>query len=156
MKRHIIGWREWVSLPDLVIPQIKAKIDTGAKSSSIHAFDLELITRGKLRIARFIIHPLQKNEKKSVAVELPIHDFRSVKSSNGQEELRPVILTRVSLMGLTWPIELTLTRRDDMGFRMLLGRQAIRDKFLINAGKSFFGKKFDKYHINPDKKEKDL
>ena len=150
MSRHIIGWREWVSLPNLGIDKIKAKIDTGAKSSSIHAFDLELISKGKNRIARFIIHPLQKNTTKAIKLEVPIHDFRTVKSSSGHEEMRPVILTQVSVMGLTWPIELTLTRRDDMGFRMLLGRRAIRDKFLINAGQSFFGKKYLKYHGNHD------
>lgn len=136
-----IGWREWVGLPDLGIRQIKAKVDTGARSSSLHAFDVQVFERDGAKWVRFQIHPAQRNDTKVVEAEAKVLEFRSVRSSSGKAALRPVILTHVELLGISWPIELTLASRDKMGFRMLLGREAFRGKFLVDAGKSYFGGK---------------
>jgi hypothetical protein len=133
-----IGWREWVQLPDLQVRWIKAKIDSGARTSSLHAFDLEYIVRANRTFARFSIHPHQRSDADSCLCETEVIDFRLIRSSNGGQEERPVIATSVVLLGKSWPIELTLTNRDQMGFRMLLGRQAIRNRFLIDTGRSFY------------------
>ena len=135
----VIGWREWVGLPDLGIEQIKVKVDTGARSSSLHAFDLQEFTRDGVTWVRFQIHPVQRKNVRSVTTEAPVLAFRSVRSSSGKAAIRPVIITNVLLLGVTWPIELTLANRDEMGFRMLLGRQAFRQRFLVDAGKSYYG-----------------
>lgn len=133
----IIGWREWIALPELGIPKIKAKIDTGARSSALHAFDIYTFeVDGKPRV-RFKVHPKQRDTNQTIIAEAELIDERKVRSSSGQAELRPVILTEVNLMGKIWQIELTLTNRELMGFRMLLGRQALRGIFLINPGKSY-------------------
>jgi hypothetical protein len=137
----IIGWREEISLPDLGIKKIKAKVDSGARTSSLHAFDVEIYKRGQNEYAKFSIHPEQKSSKNERECRAKILEFRKVKSSNGHTELRPVILTTVQLMGEEWEVEMTLTNRDEMGFRMLLGRESIRKKFLIDTGNSFFGMK---------------
>ncbi len=134
-----IGWREYVSLPDLGIPTIKAKVDTGARSSSLHAFEMELFRKDGLDYVRFKIHPLQRSVTKIIEVETPVFDIRKVKSSSGEASLRPVIVTIVEMMGVAWPIELTLANRDEMGFRMLLGREAIRGRMLVDSGNSYFG-----------------
>ncbi|PIR25838.1 MAG: ATP-dependent zinc protease [Deltaproteobacteria bacterium CG_4_10_14_0_2_um_filter_43_8] len=133
----IIGWREWVSLPELGIKEIKAKIDTGARSSCLHAEDIEIITHKKKEFVHFTIDPFQNTKKKEVRVKAPFLEYRNIRSSNGKVERRPVIVTDIELMGNVWPIEVTLTSRDVMGFRMLLGRQAIKKKFLIDAHRSF-------------------
>ena len=135
----IIGWREWVGLPDFGIRKIKVKVDTGARSSSLHAFDLHEFRRGGVPWVRFQIHPVQRKDNNAVVVEAPVFAFRSVRSSSGRAETRPVIITHVELLGVTWPIELTLANRDEMGFRMLLGREAIRRRFLVDAGRSYVG-----------------
>lgn len=134
-----IGWREWVALPGLDIPWIKAKVDTGARSSSLHAYDIRHFERRGERWVRFKVHPAQKNHRILVEAEAPVVDQRTVKSSSGQQSLRWVVSTDVEVLGTRWPIELTLTRRDTMGFRMLLGRQAIRGHFLVDPGHSFLG-----------------
>ena len=134
---RIIGWREWVSLPDLDVPTIKAKVDTGARTSSLHAFDLEEFARRGVPMVRFTVQPEQRSRKHSVTVEARIHDRRTVRASSGHAEFRPVILTHLDLLGQRWQIELTLTSRDEMGFRLLLGRQAIRGHFLVDPGKSY-------------------
>lgn len=139
-----IGWREWISLPQLGIGQIKAKIDTGARSSALHAFEIETFeVDGKSKV-RFKVHPKQRNTILTVAAEAEIIDEREVRNSGGKAELRPVILTDVELMGQKWAIELTLTNRELMGFRMLLGRQAVRRQFVIDAGKSYLGRNYGK------------
>lgn len=138
---QIIGWREWVALPELGVKEIKAKVDSGAKTSSLHAFDMEFYRRGDAEFVKFYVHPQQRNNKKEIACKARIQEYRKVKSSNGATQLRPVILTPVTLMGETWEIEITLTNRDEMGFRMLLGRQSLRKRFLIDSGKSFLGEK---------------
>jgi hypothetical protein len=136
-----IGWREWVSLPDLGIARVKAKVDTGARSSSIHAFDIEVVRRkGRSRV-RFKVHPSLKNAGETVRCDTPLHDMRWVKSSNGARELRPVIRTHVALGNARWLIDLTLTSRELMGFRMLLGREAVRRRFVIDPGRSHLMKK---------------
>lgn len=134
----VIGWREWIGLPDLGIERIKVKVDTGARSSSLHAFNQQLFEQDGVQWVRFQVHPVQRNNYEIVEVEAKIIEFRSVRSSSGRSSMRPVIATNVELLGFTWPVELTLARRDEMGFRMLLGREAIRRRFLVNAGKSFY------------------
>lgn len=133
----VIGWREWVGLPELGVPAIKAKVDTGARSSSLHAFDLETFRRGEVHMVRFKVHPYQRDRSRTVVAEAVLLGKRRVRNSSGQEEVRPIIRTSIEVMGRTWLIYLTLARRDAMGFRMLLGRRAVRRKFLIDAGRSF-------------------
>ncbi|MCA9068817.1 MAG: ATP-dependent zinc protease [Planctomycetaceae bacterium] len=135
----IIGWREWVGLPDLGIESIKAKVDTGARSSSLHAFDVEKFEQDGLTWVRFQIHPVQRKTKPSLEVEAKVLEYRSVRSSSGKASMRPVIITQLNLLGQSWPVELTLANRDEMGFRMLLGREAFRERFLVDAGKSYYG-----------------
>jgi hypothetical protein len=135
----VLGWREWVALPDFGIPRIKAKVDTGARSSSLHAFDIETFDRDGRTFVRFAVHPRQHSAAPTVTVEAEVLDFRTVRSSSGKATRRFVIITHVSLMGHTWPIELTLANRDAMGFRMLLGREAIRGRMLVDPGRSYSG-----------------
>lgn len=134
---QVIGWREWLALPELGIPQIKAKIDTGARSSALHAFDLEPFTAGDRQKIRFNVHPQQRQTESILVAEAEICDRREVKNSGGRAELRYVVRTAVQLAGQRWEIDLTLTNRDEMGFRMLLGREAVRDRFLVNPGRSY-------------------
>lgn len=134
----VIGWREWVALPDLGVPHIKVKVDTGARTSAIHAWGVERFRRGGREWVRFGIHPLQRDERTVVEVESPLLDERNVRSSSGAAERRLVIQTSLHLLGETWPIELTLTTRDQMGFRMLLGRQAVRRRLWVDAGGSYY------------------
>lgn len=137
-EKQVIGWREWVSLPDLQIDAIKVKVDSGARTSALHAEDIEFIKKKGRKRVRFKIYPEQKSKCKEVIAEADLVDQRSVRSSIGHETERPVILTRLRVGDQDWPIELTLVNRDVMGFRMLLGRQAIRDQgFLIDPKKSF-------------------
>lgn len=140
----LLGWREWVALPQLATPRIKVKVDTGARSSSLHAFDLELFMQEGHQWVRFGIHPLQRSNKAIVEVEAPVLEFRSVRCSSGELTERPVIVTTVQALGAEWPIELTLANRDQMGFRMLLGRQAVRGRFLIDPARSYCGGKLKK------------
>jgi hypothetical protein len=147
---EVVGWREWVSLPDLGIDAIKAKVDTGARTSSLHAFDVELKTRRGVDWVHFKVHPLQHESKRTVSCKARLLEQRLVKSSTGHQQLRPVVETVVDLDGESWPIELTLTSRELMGFRMLLGRTAIRKRFLVDPGRSFLWKR----HKPPGKKKK--
>lgn len=138
---QMIGWREWLALPDLKIPHVKAKIDTGARSSCLHAIDVVESRRGDQSYVRFKVHPLQRNTKQVIEVKAKVLEYRRIRSSNGISSLRPVIVTNISWQGMSWPIELTLTGRADMGFRMLLGREAIRSRFLVDTSASFYGGK---------------
>lgn len=135
----IVGWREFLSLPDLGVPRIKAKIDTGARTSVLHAENVRYVRKGGRRMVRFTVLPKQRTEAGAVDAIAPFIEERMVRSSNGESERRPVIQTTLRLRDDEWPIELTLTRRDVMGFRMLLGRQAVRRRFLIDPGSSFLG-----------------
>lgn len=136
-KPLIVGWREIIALPELGIDRIKAKIDTGARSSALHAFHIREFRRNGKEMVVFQVHPYQRNSKTTIQAEAELLEYREVRNSGGIGQHRPVILTTVELGGQHWEIELTLTNRDVMGFRMLLGRQAIRHKFLVNPGKSF-------------------
>ncbi|RJS45536.1 hypothetical protein D4739_04415 [Nocardioides cavernaquae] len=136
---HTAGWREWVSLPDLGVPWIKAKLDTGARSSAIHAFDLEEFERDGQAWVRFSIHPWQRTSEEAVVVELPVHDRRAVRSSSGHADERYVVLMDVRLLDRVVTTEMTLSRRDEMGFRLLIGREALRQGFLVDAGRSYLG-----------------
>jgi hypothetical protein len=142
MKHHpSIGWREWVSLPELGIDKIKAKVDTGARTSALHAFSLELFKENNKDRIRFDIHPLQHNTVKMVTCIADVVDLRWVSDSGGHREERYVIHTPVVMGEDIWPIEITLTERDTMLFRMLLGRSAIRQRFVVNPARSFIYKK---------------
>ena len=132
-----VGWREWVALPDLGIQRIKAKVDTGARTSALHAFDVRMTRKGGKRIVKFRVHPNQKDDETVVETEGEWLENRTVRSSSGQESLRPVIRTRVRIGDESWPMELTLTRRDSMGFRLLLGREAVRRRCLVDPGASY-------------------
>ncbi len=134
-----IGWREWVALPDLGVDFIKAKIDTGARTSSIHAYEIEPFERDGEKYLSFELHPVQRSTKETIRSEAKLLEYRKVRSSNGHQSVRPVIVTSVRLLDQVWPIELTLANRDTMGFRMLLGRESVRDRFLIDAGRSHLG-----------------
>ena len=137
----VIGWREWVSFPQIGVGPIKAKVDTGARSSSLHAFNLEAFERDGKTCIRFQVHPLQRSRAESVEVEAEVLEYRRVRSSSGQAAYRPVIVTLLEVLGQSWPIELTLANRDEMGFRLLLGREAFRGRLLVDAGKSYYGGK---------------
>lgn len=136
-KLPIIGWREWVGLPELGIPKIKAKIDTGARTSALHAFALRPFIEGGKRKIHFDIHPLQHNTDEVITCVADIVDRRPVTDSGGHTEERYVIQTPITIAGQTWSIEITLTERENMLFRMLLGRSALRKHFIVNPARSF-------------------
>ncbi|MEZ6130200.1 MAG: RimK/LysX family protein [Planctomycetaceae bacterium] len=150
---QIVGWREWVALPDLGIPRIKAKVDTGARSSCLHAFHVKKFTRDGKTFVRFKVHPVQRRSTDTVEAEAEVFEFRSIRSSNGQSAVRPVILTHVELLGQIWPVELTLANRDEMGFRMLLGRECVRKRFLVDAGQSYYGGNIERTRTKGRKKQ---
>ncbi len=133
----VIGWREWVGLPNLGIEAIKVKVDTGAKTSALHAYDIEEYTVGRVEMVRFKVHPHQRDTKRAIRAVAPLVDRRTVRDSGGKKTLRPVILTEIRVGDMSWQIELTLINRDEMGFRMLLGREALKGHLLVNSGKSF-------------------
>jgi hypothetical protein len=135
--RPHIGWREWVALPELGVPAIKAKVDTGARTSSLHAWDAEVFDEQDRRRVRFVLHPVQRDMRRTVECVADLVEMREVRNSGGGSEPRPVIVTVLQLGDAGWPIEITLSRRDEMGFRMLLGRQAIRGHFVVDPGRSF-------------------
>lgn len=132
-----IGWREWARLPDLTDIAIKAKIDTGARTSAIHAWRIQRFSEAGAPWVRFELHPVQKENRTRIACALPIHDEREVRSSNGETAIRIVVKTKLKLGTRIWPIELTLARRDQMGFRMLIGRTALRRRVLIDPSASY-------------------
>ena len=135
----IIGWREWIALPDFGIRAIKAKIDTGAASSAIHAFDVQVVEHDGRRHASFEIHPNQRSNRRAIRVEAPILGERSVRSSTGHAQTRYVVQMNLVLLDRCWTAEVTLARRDQLGFRMLLGREALRGRFLVDPDASFVG-----------------
>ena len=130
------GWREWVRLPALSPVLIHAKLDTGAQTSALHAFRMKRFTRAGERWVRFDLYPRQKSSEDSVTVELPIIDERRIRSSDGRMERRPVIKTKLELGRRTWEIEVTLTRRDAMSYRLLVGRTAMRRRIIVDPGRS--------------------
>lgn len=135
----VLGWREWVRMSKHGVPWIKAKVDTGAKTSSLHAFDLQTYAVAGRPWVRFHIHPWQATDADAVLVELPVHDRRPVRSSSGHVEERDVVCLPMTLARRRIIAEVTLTDRDEMGFRMLVGRQALAQGFLVDAGVSYAG-----------------
>ena len=138
--RPVIGWREWVALPELGVSRVKAKVDTGARTAALHAHRLEVLDEGNGQIVRFEIHPTQRSAAGAISTTAKVVDWRDVRSSAGHRERRPVIVTPLRLRGQQWNIEVTLTNRDAMGFRLLLGRQSIRGRFVVDPGRSFLTK----------------
>jgi hypothetical protein len=134
---HVIGWREWVSFPQLGIPRLKAKVDTGARSSAIYAIEMNKFRRKGRQMVRFKVPYQQTDHRVIVEAEAEVIDERFVKSSSGHTELRPVIRTYIELVGVCWPIHLTLSNRGKMKFRMLLGREALQGRFMVDAEKSY-------------------
>lgn len=131
------GWREWISLPDLNLGPIKAKLDTGARTSALHAYDLEPFEVDGVRMIRFSVHPNQRDSDSHLRCEAPLVEHRSVRSSTGHSQHRPVIRTGLRIAGRTVRTEVTLSDRSLMGFRVLVGRKALRRKFLVDSGSSF-------------------
>jgi hypothetical protein len=133
----VAGWREWVALPELGIPAIKAKLDTGARTSSLHTFHLEPFMDKGRHMVRFGLHPLQRRKDVEVFCTTEILDQRMTSDSGGKRELRWVIGTSISFGGMTWPIEVNLTNREDMRFRFLLGRTAMEGRIIVNPCRSY-------------------
>ncbi len=140
-KKKIVGWREWVRLPDLGIDRVKAKFDTGARTSALHASKIASFTKDGAAYVRFVVHPMQRRRKPEVTCVALVIDFRAVTDSSGRSEERYVIRTMLKLGKSRWPVELTLANRDQMGFRMLIGRQALRRRYLVDPGRSFIVRK---------------
>ncbi|MDH5526525.1 MAG: ATP-dependent zinc protease [Nitrospirota bacterium] len=132
----LVGWNEWVALPGLGVSHIKAKVDTGARTSALHAFDVERYQENGTPMARFAIHPLQRRDDVVVRCTAPLVDERVVTNSGGHRERRPVVRTTLRLGGTSWDIEVTLTNRDEMGFRMLLGRTAMERRLIVDPSAS--------------------
>lgn len=139
--RCTVGWREWVGLPDWGVEAIKAKIDTGARTSALHAFDVELFERDGSEWARFAVQPWQRSDDDVAIVEAVRVDHRTITSSSGTRSDRPVVRARLLLGGRQVDAEVTLTRRDEMGFRMLIGREALAQGFLVDPAASYLGGK---------------
>ena len=138
----MLGWREWVALPDLGIRQIKAKVDTGARTSALHAFKIRSFQDGDQERVEFLMHPVQKDNDTVITCVADVLDKRTVTDSGGHKEERYVIRTNLAIGKYTWPIEVTLTARDDMLFRMLLGRTAIKKIAQVDPARSYLvGKK---------------
>jgi hypothetical protein len=137
-ERTVVGWREWVRLPGLLDGEwVKAKVDTGARTSAIHAWDVSSFERDGRTWLRFQLHPRQRDDTHVVEAAAPLVEEREVRSSNGEVELRPVIEATIELGGQRHAIELTLTNRDQMGFRMLLGRTGTAGWALVDPGTSY-------------------
>jgi len=136
-QRISLGWREWVALPELGISRIKAKVDTGARTSCLHAFDVQPYIRNGERRVRFRVHPLQDNVDEEIRCDARVVDERVVSDSGGHRERRLVIGTTVTVGSSSWPIEMTLTNRDSMRFRMLLGRTAMAGRSVIYPEASY-------------------
>ena len=134
---RVLGWREWVSLPQLGIRRIKAKVDTGARTSALHAFDVRLDETSDVKIVRFSIHPKQRDLDTIIECQAPLLEEREVRDSGGHSELRYVIETKIAIGDTVHSAEVTLTNRDTMGFRMLIGRTAMKGHYLVDPGKSY-------------------
>lgn len=142
-----VGWREWVAIPGLCLPAIKAKIDTGARTSTLHTFSMETYSSNGVEIVRFGLHPLQRHMNPEIFCEAPVKDRRIVRDSGGHREERIIIESELHIAGYSWPVEITLTNRENMLFRMLLGRTAMTGRMLVNPEKSYLtGKELARYY----------
>jgi len=135
--RYILGWEEWVSLPELGLPAIKAKVDTGARTSALHAYFVEPVHVEGVAMVRFGVHPIPRRDDVEIICRARVKDQREVTSSNGERENRFVIETPIRIGQREWPIEVTLTNRNAMAYRMLIGRQAITEDILVDPASSF-------------------
>lgn len=133
----LIGRSEWCGLPDLKIKKIKAKIDTGAKTSAIHAFNMRIVKKSNKKLIYFDVYPLQRNQTKLVHCHAPLIDTRKVMSSSGHKENRYVILTTLNIGDQSWAIEVTLSNRDPLQYRMILGREALSNRVLIDPSVTY-------------------
>ncbi|OIQ00144.1 MAG: hypothetical protein AUK35_03120 [Zetaproteobacteria bacterium CG2_30_46_52] len=133
----LIGAQEWCAFPELGIPAIKMRVDSGAKTSSIHAFDIKKFERDGVEWVSFDVHPLQRDKKTTKRCEHVLVDRRHIKSSTGEQQKRYVIRTQMQMGDLSYDIDLTLANRDSMGFRMLLGREAMNGRVIIDPGQTF-------------------
>ncbi len=152
ISKLVIGWREWCALPDLELPGVLAKIDTGAKTSALHAFKIKKFSRAGKPWVRFAVHPIQRHRHPEIYCESPILDIRDVTSSNGARESRIVINTTMAFGPHTFLTELTLTNRDEMGYRMLIGRQSLTKRFLVDPGLSLTLGDRDEENLYPELK----
>lgn len=138
-EKQIIGWEESIALPELKIDSIKAKVDSGSSENTLHAYNLIIKSKDGQDYAKFIVHPLQESSEEAVRCECKIVKYQEVEGKNCILEKRPVIVTPIQLGDKRWDMELTLTNRDDAGFRMSLGRDGIQTHFLVDTSKSFEG-----------------
>lgn len=136
-----LGWKEWVALPDIGVARIKAKIDTGARTSALHAFAIRDYEENGDNFVEFKLHPRQRDSEKEITCVAPIVDQRIVRDSGGHAETRFVIETLVKVGKTSWPIEITLTSRDDMLFRMLLGRTAMNGRAMVDPSQKYLTKR---------------
>ena len=134
---RVLGWREHVALPQLAGADIKAKIDTGARTSSLQAFELDAYEVDGMQRIRFALRPSQEDEGLVVRCDMPVVDWRWIKDSGGHATYRPIIRTLVSVGTIEFEAELSLASRADMGFRMLLGREALRGRFVVDPMRSY-------------------
>lgn len=140
-QRRLVGWREWIGLPQLGVPAVKAKLDTGARTSALHVANLEAFQQSGRRKVRFTLHPLRRRPGLAFACEADAVDQRVVIDSGGHRERRWVICTLLALGGDEWPVEITLTNRENMLFRLLLGRSALQGRLVIDPQHSYlFGR----------------
>ncbi len=137
MNKEIIGWREWVELPDLSLGKIKAKIDTGARSSSIHAYDIEEFMRNNETWVRFTIHPDQHSDERVVGCEARVKDYRSITDSGGHKSMRYIVETEFRIGCDSFLAELSLFNRSSMLFRMLIGRTALKGRYVVDPARSY-------------------
>lgn len=140
MAKQTLGWREWVCLPNFGIEDIKAKVDTGARTSALHAFEVQPFTRDDKPWVRFALHPLQNSTDYVVECEAPVIDRRTVRDSGGHSEMRYVIETTIVIGDSPVKAEVTLTDREIMKFRMLLGRTALKQGYLVDSSKSYLSR----------------
>lgn len=145
-----VGWREWLALPELGIPAIKAKIDTGARTSALHAFEMETFEMDGRPKVRFGIHPMRKRTDIEIFCVADIVAERVVRDSGGHREKRVVIETPIHIGKRQWAVEITLTNRDTMLFRMLIGRTAMQGRMLVDPSKSYLTGKVLSKSYNKD------
>jgi hypothetical protein len=140
-RKTTIGWREWVSMPELGVKEVKAKVDTGADNSSLHAFNIERFTEDDRPMVRFEVHPHQRKKRPVVECVAEVVGERMVKNPGGRAEKRPVIRTKLVVAGEEFEALVNLTTRDEMTFRMLLGRRTVRSNFIVDPGRSYLGER---------------